>query len=163
MGLIHTDLKPENILLCDASHQVFTYSHSIPSSRDSSPRNATQRKVLFRPEIKLIDFGSATFHDEYHSSVVSTRHYRAPEIILGLGWSYPCDIWSIGCILIEFFTGEALFQTHENIEHLAMIERVAHIIPTDMVRKVNKMAKRGGNGAAGYVFCHQRHIRVAVC
>lgn len=31
----------------------------------------------------LIDFGSATFEDEYHASVVSTRHYRAPEIILG--------------------------------------------------------------------------------
>jgi serine/threonine protein kinase len=34
-------------------------------------------------EIRLIDFGSATFEQEYHSSVVSTRHYRAPEIILG--------------------------------------------------------------------------------
>jgi hypothetical protein len=29
-----------------------------------------------------------------------------------LGWSYPCDMWSIGCILIEMFTGDALFQTH---------------------------------------------------
>lgn len=35
------------------------------------------------PEIRLIDFGSATFQDEHHSTVVSTRHYRAPEIILG--------------------------------------------------------------------------------
>ena len=42
----------------------------------------------------------------------------------GLGWSYPCDVWSIGCILVEFFTGEALFQTHENLEHLAMMEIV---------------------------------------
>jgi len=38
--------------------------------------------VLRSTEIQLIDFGSATFEDEYHSSVVSTRHYRAPEIIL---------------------------------------------------------------------------------
>jgi dual-specificity kinase len=80
--------------------------------------------VLLNPEIRLIDFGSATFQDEYHSSVVSTRHYRAPEIILNLGWSYPCDIWSIGCILVEFFTGDALFQTHDNLEHLAMMEAV---------------------------------------
>lgn len=76
------------------------------------------------PEIRLIDFGSATFNDEYHSSVVSTRHYRAPEIILNLGWSYACDIWSIGCILVEFYTGDALFQTHDNLEHLAMMEAV---------------------------------------
>ena len=34
-------------------------------------------------EVRLIDFGSATFDWEHHSKVVSTRHYRAPEVILG--------------------------------------------------------------------------------
>jgi len=34
-------------------------------------------------DIRLIDFGSATFDDEHHSAVVSTRHYRAPEVLLG--------------------------------------------------------------------------------
>ena len=58
--------------------------------------------------IKVIDFGSATFEANYHSSVVSTRHYRAPEVILGLGWTYPCDIWSIGCILVELACGAFL-------------------------------------------------------
>ena len=33
--------------------------------------------------IKLIDFGSTTFEHQDHSYVVSTRHYRAPEVILG--------------------------------------------------------------------------------
>lgn len=33
--------------------------------------------------IRLIDFGSATFDHEHHSTIVSTRHYRAPEVILG--------------------------------------------------------------------------------
>ncbi len=59
--------------------------------------------------IKVIDFGSATFKDQYHSSIVSTRHYRAPEVILGLGWSFPCDIWSVGCILVELATGQSVF------------------------------------------------------
>lgn len=39
--------------------------------------------MLLDTDVRLIDFGSATFDDEYHSSVVSTRHYRAPEVILG--------------------------------------------------------------------------------
>ena len=56
-------------------------------------------------QIRVIDFGSATFEDQYHSSIVSTRHYRAPEVILGLGWSFPCDLWSVGCILVELATG----------------------------------------------------------
>ena len=69
--------------------------------------------------------------------MVSTRHYRAPEIILNLGWSFPCDIWSIGCILVEFFTGDALFQTHDNLEHLAMMEAVCDArLEREIVRSV---------------------------
>ncbi|KAL3305828.1 LAMMER kinase-like protein [Colletotrichum asianum] len=152
LNLVHTDLKPENILLCDSAYQTFTYNRKIPSSSQTVNRQANQRRVLLDTEIRLIDFGSATFQDEYHSSVVSTRHYRAPEIILGLGWSFPCDIWSIGCILVEFFTGDALFQTHDNLEHLAMMEMVVgHRIDSSLVQAVNKMATRsGGNPASKY-------------
>lgn len=49
-------------------------------------------------DVRLIDFGSATFDHEHHSTIVSTRHYRAPEVILELGWSQPCDVWSIGYV-----------------------------------------------------------------
>ncbi|KAK3332544.1 kinase-like domain-containing protein [Cercophora scortea] len=151
LQLIHTDLKPENILLCANEYQTFTYNRKIPSSSSTVSRQATQRKVLLDTEIRLIDFGSATFEEEYHSSVVSTRHYRAPEIILGLGWSFPCDIWSIGCILVEFFTGDALFQTHDNLEHLAMMEAVVNSrIDQSLVAAVNKMTRNGGNPAAKY-------------
>ncbi|OAA74484.1 protein kinase (Lkh1) [Akanthomyces lecanii RCEF 1005] len=152
LNLIHTDLKPENILLYDNSYQTFTYHRKIPSASTTINRQATQRRVLLDTEIRLIDFGSATFEDEYHSSVVSTRHYRAPEIILGLGWSFPCDIWSIGCILVEFFTGDALFQTHDNLEHLAMMEQViGQRIDAHLVQNVNKMSTRtGGNPASKY-------------
>ncbi|KAI0971290.1 kinase-like domain-containing protein [Xylaria arbuscula] len=153
LNLIHTDLKPENILLCDSAYQTFTYNRRIPSSTNGTNRQATQRKVLLDTEIRLIDFGSATFDDEYHSSVVSTRHYRAPEIILGLGWSFPCDIWSIGCILVEFFTGDALFQTHDNLEHLAMMENVCDSrIDTHLVQTVNKSASRNSSNSPAKYF-----------
>lgn len=149
LNLIHTDLKPENILLWDANYQTFTYNRKIPSSSTTVSRQATQRRVLLDSEIRLIDFGSATFQDEYHSSVVSTRHYRAPEIILGLGWSFPCDIWSIGCILVEFYTGDALFQTHDNLEHLAMMEVVCDSrIDTHLVQQIMRMTRNGGNPMA---------------
>lgn len=154
LNLIHTDLKPENILLWDDTYQTFTYNRTIPSSSTTVSRQAAHRRVLLDTEIRLIDFGSATFQEEYHSSVVSTRHYRAPEIILGLGWSYPCDIWSIGCILVEFYTGDALFQTHDNLEHLAMMEAVVgKAIDPHLVQQVNKVSSRGGrNEAAKYVY-----------
>ncbi|KAJ5552008.1 hypothetical protein N7535_000046 [Penicillium sp. DV-2018c] len=153
LNLIHTDLKPENILLVSNAYQTFTYNRTIPSSSHATNRNARQRRVLLDGEIRLIDFGSATFDDEYHSSVVSTRHYRAPEIILNLGWSFPCDIWSIGCILVEFFTGDALFQTHDNLEHLAMMEAViGSRIDTALVKKVMAAGRNGSSNSAAEYF-----------
>ncbi|KAI9301821.1 kinase-like domain-containing protein [Cunninghamella echinulata] len=122
LKLVHTDLKPENILLVD-------------NTADSHHDGKSSDKPIFtlkNTEIRLIDFGSATFEKDYHSLVVSTRHYRAPEIILGICWSYPCDIWSIGCIIVEFITGDALFQTHDNLEHLAMMEVALGKIPNKM-------------------------------
>jgi len=45
---------------------------------------------------------------------------------------------------VEFFTGDALFQTHDNLEHLAMMEAViGHKIDPRLIRQV--MAGRGGN------------------
>ena len=117
---------------------------------ETQKAGAKSKAILKNTDIRLIDFGSATFESEYHSSVVSTRHYRAPEIILGehsprkmvdranksgLPWSYPCDMFSIGCILVEFFTGDALFQTHDNLEHLAMMEVVMGKMPQRMIDK----------------------------
>ncbi|KAI0806323.1 CMGC/CLK protein kinase [Irpex lacteus] len=129
LHLVHTDLKPENILLVNNdSHVVWVPQ---PGRRNAQPR---AKKILDSTDIRLIDFGSATFEEEYHSSVVSTRHYRAPEIILGLGWSYPCDAFSLGCILVEFYTGIALFQTHDNLEHLAMMEQVMGKMPERFAR-----------------------------
>lgn len=105
--LTHTDLKPENILLC----------HDVIDAPGGQWR-------LSSTETRLIDFGGATYRDEHHSSMINTRQYRAPEVMLGLGWSYPSDIWSIGCVLPELLTGDQLFSTHQNTEHFALMERV---------------------------------------
>lgn len=59
----------------------------------------------------VIDFGGATFENQHHSSVINTRQYRAPEVILGLGWDMQSDVWSIGCIVMELYVGELLFAT----------------------------------------------------
>lgn len=152
LKLVHTDLKPENILFKHAAYQNFTYNRQVPFSNNLNYRTATRRRVLIDPEIRLIDFGSATFEDEHHSTTVSTRHYRAPEIILGVEWSYPCDIWSIGCILIELYTGDALFQTHDNREHLAMIETVLDKnIDRDLVKKMKTSLRAVKLGTRRYV------------
>ena len=56
-------------------------------------------------------------------------------------------MWSVGCILVELCSGEALFQTHENLEHLAMMERVLGPLPQHLLRRADwhagKYVRRG--------------------
>ncbi|XP_061362174.1 serine/threonine-protein kinase AFC2-like isoform X3 [Gastrolobium bilobum] len=137
LHMIHTDLKPENILLVSSEYL------KIPDYKSSSRSPSSFfKRVPKSSAIKVIDFGSTTYERDNQNYIVSTRHYRAPEVILGLGWSYPCDIWSVGCILVELCTGEALFQTHENLEHLAMMERVLGPIPQQLLKKVDRHADK---------------------
>uniref|UniRef100_A0A4W5JUU4 dual-specificity kinase n=1 Tax=Hucho hucho TaxID=62062 RepID=A0A4W5JUU4_9TELE len=55
-----------------------------------------------------------------------------------LGWSHPCDVWSVGCILFEYYEGFTLYQTHDNQEHLATMERVRGPLPSTMICKTRK-------------------------
>jgi hypothetical protein len=44
--------------------------------------------------------------------------------ILGCSkWEEKSDIWSMMCILAELYSGEMFFPTHENFEHLALMEK----------------------------------------
>uniref|UniRef100_A0A0E0MYQ4 Protein kinase domain-containing protein n=1 Tax=Oryza rufipogon TaxID=4529 RepID=A0A0E0MYQ4_ORYRU len=77
LRLIHTDLKPENILLVSSEYI------RVPGSKKNSQDEMHFKCLPKSSAIKLIDFGSTAFDNQEHSSIVSTRHYRAPEIILG--------------------------------------------------------------------------------
>nr|EAL24255.1 similar to Dual specificity protein kinase CLK2 (CDC like kinase 2) [Homo sapiens] len=125
--LTHTDLKPENILFVNSDYEL---TYNLEKKRHERSVKSTA--------VRVGDFGSATFDHEHHSTIVSTRHYRAPEVILELGWSQPCDVWSIGCIIFEYYVGFTLFQTHDNRQHLATMERILGPIPSRMIRKTRK-------------------------
>lgn len=90
LRLIHIDLKPENILFVSPE-----YVKILDKITSCSPMGGTcYRRLTKEGAIKVIDFGSTAYEHQHRNYIVATRHYRAPEVILGLGWSYPCDIWS---------------------------------------------------------------------
>uniref|UniRef100_A0A3Q2YTM0 dual-specificity kinase n=1 Tax=Hippocampus comes TaxID=109280 RepID=A0A3Q2YTM0_HIPCM len=125
--LTHTDLKPENILfVCSDYDMVYNEQMKLD-----------ERKMRSL-DVKVVDFGTAIFDHEHHESLVSTRHYRAPEIILDLGWNQSCDVWSLACVLMEYYLGQTLFPTHDSKEHLAMMEKILGPIPPHMLKQTRK-------------------------
>ena len=76
--LTHTDLKPENILF-------YSSDYTRDFLTDLDRQQSRKVRILKDPEIRLIDFGSTTFDHEHHSTIVQTRHYRAPEVVMELG------------------------------------------------------------------------------
>uniref|UniRef100_A0ACD5VLZ8 Uncharacterized protein n=1 Tax=Avena sativa TaxID=4498 RepID=A0ACD5VLZ8_AVESA len=102
LRIIHCDLKPENILI----------------------------KSYSRCEIKVIDLGSSCFLTDNLCLYVQSRSYRAPEVILGLPYDQRIDIWSLGCILAELYTGEVLFPNEPVSMMLARM--IGTIGPIDM-------------------------------
>lgn len=125
-GMTHTDLKPENILFVNSDYITV---------RDAE-RNTTAKRIK-NTDIRLIDFGFVTQDQNVHTEVITTRYYRAPEVILELGWSHPSDVWSAACVIVEIYFGSPLFDTHEDREHLGIMEKTLGPIPLSMGEATN--------------------------
>lgn len=50
---------------------------------------------------KIADFGLAQRGDssQPHLHPIQPDHYRAPEVVLGTGWTYSADIWNLGVLV----------------------------------------------------------------
>ena len=72
---VHRDIKPENIM------------------------------VLENGYIKVIDFGTCKEIIDKTNTIIGTPHYMAPEAILGEGYTFQVDFWSIGILMYEFMCG----------------------------------------------------------
>lgn len=105
MGLVHSDVKPENILLGS----------------------------YCRAQVKLIDFGSSCYLTDRQSSYIQSRSYRAPEVVLGLPYDGKIDMWSLGCVVAEMYTGEVTFQNDSIVSMLSRIEAICGPFPRHMI------------------------------
>lgn len=133
MNLIHTDLKLENILFKSTTQmKIETVNWYGRSKSIQIPVNLA---------IKIIDFGGATFDNESKSTIINTRQYRSPEVTLEAGWSFPSDMWSTGCMIAEIYGGELFFQTHDDLEHLALMERCVGLFPFSLLERSKRDRK----------------------
>ena len=75
--------------------------------------------------VKLIDFGLTKCYgtpERQHSINITTRAYRAPEILFGARHYGPAiDMWAVGCIMGELLLREVLFPGTSDIDQLGKI------------------------------------------
>ncbi|GFR48066.1 hypothetical protein Agub_g9902 [Astrephomene gubernaculifera] len=108
--IIHRDLKPANILLTAAG------------------------------DLKLCDFGFArdlppAGQQADMSSYVTTRWYRAPEVVVGAEYGAAVDIWALGCLFAELLNGQPLFPGASNMDQLALIVACFGHLPNRLLAK----------------------------
>jgi uncharacterized RDD family membrane protein YckC len=63
-----------------------------------------------RPEVKIADFGLATFGEATEARFVGTPYYAAPEQLSGKGVDFRGDIYSLGITFHELLTGKIPFE-----------------------------------------------------
>ncbi|KAJ5265229.1 mitogen-activated protein kinase HOG1 [Penicillium rubens] len=98
-GVIHRDLKPSNILV-DENH-----------------------------DLKICDFGLARIWEPQMTGYVTTRFYRAPEIMTSWQtYGMEVDIWSCACVFAEMLNGKILFHEESDMSQLSLM---AEFLGTD--------------------------------
>jgi calcium-dependent protein kinase len=97
MNIVHRDIKPKNMMVSNKKDEI---------------------------EIKLIDFGTATFFSKKKplTGIVGTPIYMAPEVLKG-NYYNQCDLWSCGVILYILLGGNPPFEGKNSKEIYSKIEK----------------------------------------
>jgi serine/threonine protein kinase len=112
-GVLHRDLKPANVMIDG------------------------------RGQIVIMDFGLAGLAEQLQADVRSgTPAYMSPEQLAGTEVTVKSDIYALGLLLYELFTGKRAFEAASLMELMQMQERAAPASITSMVRDLDPSAER---------------------
>jgi len=107
LNIMHADLKPDNIVVNDKYNLL-----------------------------KICDFGSASSGDDNEiTPYLVSRFYRAPEIMMGLQYGCPIDMWAAAVTIFELYTGKIMFQGNSNNMMLKLIQEIKGKMPHKLIRK----------------------------
>ena len=118
---MHRDIKPENFLISPKTSADGPGDFKLgPSENTMSSENVG---------LKLADFGLAKEMKRHnignHTEYVSTRWYRAPELVLrSSSYNEQVDIFALGAIMGELYLGRPLFPGTSETDQLTRIVTV---------------------------------------
>ena len=148
-------LKEKNRILHDVNYRKYIlFQKKILSSEK---KNFEEKNILLNdinnyftlrgPEVdlsiqvKICDIGNACWFNNHFSTIIQTRQYRSPEVILGINYNETSDIWSLACIIYELITGDFLFNPirgenySKNDSHLAKFMEICGKMPKNFVQR----------------------------
>jgi serine/threonine-protein kinase len=112
-GVLHRDLKPANIMI-DGRGQVI-----------------------------IMDFGLAGLSEQLQSDVRSgTPAYMSPEQLAGTEVTFKSDIYALGLVLYELFTGKRAFEAASLMELMDLQQRAAPASLTSTVKDLDPAVER---------------------
>ena len=113
-GVLHRDLKPANIMI-DA-----------------------------RGELRITDFGLAAIAEQLQGAEIlnGTPAYMAPEQLMGTEVSAQSDIYAVGLVLYEMFTGKPPFQANSLAEMTRLRQESRITNPSSLVGDIDKSVER---------------------
>ena len=138
VGVIHRDVKPANVLLRDDR--------------------------LDRPHVYLCDFGVAAVEASgltTPGSVAGTWNYLAPERAQGAPATPASDVYSVGCLLYETFTGRPPYQGTDVEVAMAHLNSPVPQLPGQdaFTRRANFVLARSLAKDPGQRFASARELR----
>uniref|UniRef100_A0A803T4J2 Mitogen-activated protein kinase kinase kinase 1 n=1 Tax=Anolis carolinensis TaxID=28377 RepID=A0A803T4J2_ANOCA len=101
--IIHRDVKGANLLIDSTGHRL-----------------------------RIADFGAAarlaskgTGAGEFQGQLLGTIAFMAPEVLRGQQYGRSCDVWSVGCAIIEMACAKPPWNAEKHSNHLALIFKIA--------------------------------------
>src|SRR5580704_8157346 len=113
-GLLHRDLKPANVMLDG------------------------------RGRVRITDFGLASLAGDVHGGEIraGTPAYMAPEQLEGKEVTFKSDIYALGLVLYEIFTGKRAFDAPTLAELTKQRESSSPTNPTLLVKDLDPLVER---------------------
>jgi serine/threonine protein kinase len=113
-GVLHRDLKPANVMIDERG----------------------------RP--RITDFGLAVVGEELRGEevVAGTLAYMAPEQLTGREVTQRSDIYALGLVLYELFTGKRVFEAKSLQELISLHEKSTPPPPSSHVKEIDPLAER---------------------
>ena len=114
IGVLHRDLKPANVMLDG------------------------------RGKARITDFGLAVVAEGLRGDEVraGTPAYMSPEQLTGKGVTVKSDLYALGLVLYELFTGKRVFEARTIDELIRLHERSTPTTPSSHIKEIDPLVER---------------------